>query len=92
MTATPIPDTVTLCVSFRVVRRGGRKKTQLPDGTTQLRRTDNALVNAMARAFRWKRMLVSGKLATISPDLCPRCAKTTMVALGRKAERRWQAT
>ena len=64
--ATPIPDTVTLQVPFRVVKHGGRKEVQLPDGATQPRRTDNALVKALARAFRWKRMLESGEFTTIA--------------------------
>ena len=63
---TPIPDTVTLHVPFRLVRRGGRKEMQLPEGAGQSRRTDNALVKALARAFRWKRMLESGEFASIS--------------------------
>ena len=62
----PIPETVTLHVPFRVVKRGGRKEMQLPDGATQPRRTDNTLVKALARAFRWKRMLESGEFATIA--------------------------
>jgi len=61
-----IPETVTLHVPFRVVKRGGRKEMQMPEGATQPRRTDNALVKALARAFRWKRMLESGEFATIS--------------------------
>ena len=64
--ATPIPDTVTLHVPFRVVKRGGRKEMQMPDGAVQPRRTDNTLVKALARAFRWKRMLESGEFATIA--------------------------
>ncbi len=62
----PTPETVTLHVPFRVVKRGGRKEMQLPDGTTKSRRTDNTLVKALARAFRWKRMLESGEFATIA--------------------------
>ena len=62
----PIPETVTLHVPFRVVKRGGRKEMQLPEGATQPRRTDSALVKALARAFRWKRMLESGEFATIA--------------------------
>ncbi len=62
----PIPETVTLHVPFRVVKRGGRKEMQLPDGAVQPRRTDNTLVKALARAFRWKRMLESGEFATIA--------------------------
>ena len=62
----PIPETVTLHVPFRVVKRGGRKEMQMPEGATQPRRTDNTLVKALARAFRWKRMLESGEFATIA--------------------------
>ncbi|MCA9644516.1 MAG: LacI family transcriptional regulator [Myxococcales bacterium] len=62
----PIPDTVMLHVPFRIVKRGGRKEMQLPEGATQPRRTDSTLVKALARAFRWKRMLESGEFATIA--------------------------
>jgi len=62
----PIPDTVTLHVPFRVMKRGGRKEMQLPEGATQVRRTDSTLVKALARAFRWKRMLESGEFTSIS--------------------------
>jgi len=63
---TPIPDTVTLHVPFRVVKRGGRKEMQLPEGVKQPRRTDNTLVKALARGFRWKWMLESGDFTTIN--------------------------
>lgn len=62
----PVPDTVTLHVPFRIVKRGGRKEMQLPEGVAHSRRTDNTLVKALARAFRWKRMLESGEFATIA--------------------------
>ncbi|MFN3644870.1 MAG: hypothetical protein ACK4TB_18330, partial [Gemmobacter sp.] len=62
----PIPDTVTLHVPFRIVKRGGRKEMQLPHGAAQPCKADNTLVKAMARAFRWKRMLESGECTTIS--------------------------
>jgi hypothetical protein len=39
---------------------------QMPDGASQPQRTDNTLVKALARAFRWKRMLESGEFATIA--------------------------
>jgi hypothetical protein len=61
-----IPETVTLHVPFRIVKRGGRKEMQLPEGATQPRRSDNTLVKALARAFRWKRLLESGEFATIA--------------------------
>lgn len=62
----PIPETVTLRVPFRLVKRGGRKEMQLPDGVQPVRKADNTLVKALARAFRWKRLLESGKYATIA--------------------------
>jgi hypothetical protein len=62
----PIPDTVTLHVPFRVLKRGGRKEMQMPESATQPRRTDNTLVKPLARAFRWRRMLESGEFATIA--------------------------
>lgn len=37
---------------------------QLSEGATQSRRANNTLANALARAFRLKRMLESGKFAT----------------------------
>ena len=63
---TPIPDTITIHVPFRVVKRGGRKEMVLPEGAAQARKPDNTLVKALARAFRWKRMLESGEFASIS--------------------------
>ena len=63
---TPIPETVTLHVPFRVVKRGGRKEMQMPDGAAPPRRTDSTIIKALARAFRWKRMLDSGEFATIA--------------------------
>lgn len=62
----PIPETVTLHVPFRVVKRGGRKEMQLPDGASSQRKMDNTLVKALARAFRWKQLLESGDFATIA--------------------------
>lgn len=64
--ATSIPDTMTIHVPFRVVKRGGRKEMVLPEGAAQARMPDNTLVKALARAFRWKRMLESGEFASIS--------------------------
>lgn len=60
------PETVTIHIPFRVMKRGGRKEMHLPEGATHTRRTDNTLVKALARAFRWKRMLESGEFATIA--------------------------
>lgn len=60
------PDTMTLHVPFRIVKRGGRKEMLLPQNASNQRaRVDSALVKALARAFRWQRMLESGDFATI---------------------------
>lgn len=64
--ATSVPEAVTIHVPLRIVKRGGRKEMQLPEGASQTRRTDSALVKALARAFRWKRMLESGEFMSIS--------------------------
>lgn len=64
--ATPMPETVTLLVPFRFVKRGGRKEMLMPDSAAQPRQTDNTLIKALARAFRWKRMLDSGEYAAIA--------------------------
>lgn len=64
--ASQVPETVTLHVPFRLVRRGGRKEMQLPEGHTPPRKPDSALIKALARAFRWKRMLDTGQFATIA--------------------------
>ena len=64
--ATPIPETVTIHVPFRIIKRGGRKEMLLPADAPIQRRPDDALVKALARAFRWKRMLDSGDFSTIA--------------------------
>jgi hypothetical protein len=37
-----------------------------PSASTQRARVDNTLVKALARAFRWKRLLDSGEFATMA--------------------------
>lgn len=64
--ATPIPETVTIHVPFRIIKRGGRKEILLPADAPIQRRPDDALLKALARAFRWKRMLDSGDFSTIA--------------------------
>jgi len=64
--AKPVPETVTVHIPFRLVKRGGRKEMQMPDGASGHSKMDNTLVKALARAFRWKRMLESGEFATIT--------------------------
>ncbi len=62
----PIHETMELRVPFRIVKRGGRKEMQLPEGAYQPRLAGTTSVKALARAFRWKRMLESGEFATIT--------------------------
>ena len=87
--ATPMPDVITIQVPFRVVKRGGRKEMRLPDSAAQPSRTDNTLVKALARAFRWKRMLDSGEFTTIgelaeregiAPSYMTRVLRLTLLA------------
>lgn len=62
-----IPENFTVHVPFRIQKRGGRKVMMMPIGTATARQTvDNTMIKALARAFRWKRMLESGEFATIA--------------------------
>ncbi len=61
-----VPATITVHVPIQFVRRGGRKEMQMPEGAALPRQADSTLVKALARAFRWKRMLESGEFATIA--------------------------
>jgi hypothetical protein len=68
---------VTVRVPLTIHRRGGRKMIISPDGVAMSAggrtpadiadtRGDPALVKALARAFRWKRMLDDGRYGSIS--------------------------
>jgi hypothetical protein len=49
-------------------RRGGRKLDLVTDGTKKPvlnRRIDNTMVKAIARAFRWRKLLETGVVATL---------------------------
>jgi hypothetical protein len=64
-------QTVTVRVAISIRKRGGRKLVLAPDGTPDTgpairRRIDNAMVKAVARAFRWREMLENGTHATIA--------------------------
>lgn len=53
-------------IPIKLRKRGGRKEMVLPADFSSPQRTDNTLVKALARAFRWKRMLESGEFVTIA--------------------------
>jgi hypothetical protein len=62
--------TVTVRVPIAIRRRGERKLVLAPDGAEVTaapvtRLVDNAMVKAIARAFRWREMLEDGTYATI---------------------------
>jgi hypothetical protein len=63
--------TVTVRVPISIRKRGGRKVVLAPDGTeydrSRLRcqQADNAMVKALARAFRWRQLLEDGTYTTI---------------------------
>jgi hypothetical protein len=66
---------VTVSVPLTIRRRGGRKQIIGPDGAVVRQgecgagaipvRGDPALIKALARAFRWRRMLEDGRYASI---------------------------
>jgi hypothetical protein len=55
-------ETITVHIPITFRKRGGRKLVVTPDGAEwALRpRVDNAMVKALARAFRWRRMMDEG--------------------------------
>ena len=62
------PGVVAIKVPFAVRKRGGRKLVLAPDGAPvppAAPHIDSTLVKAIARAFRWQKMLETGKYATI---------------------------
>ena len=83
-------ETLTITVPFAIRKRGGRKLIELPTGAASVRQvTDNTMVKALARAFRWKRMSESGEFATvgdlaakegIAPSYMTRIMRMTLLA------------
>ena len=64
------PDrrTVTVCVPLAIRSRGGRKQVVAPEGAPAWApprpQIDSTLVKALARAFRWRRLLEDGAYAS----------------------------
>lgn len=86
-------QTATVVVPFTIRRRGGRKLILTPDGSiaqpTQRARPDSALLKALARGFRWKKMLQEGNYQTfeeianaenINPSYVSRLLRLTLLA------------
>jgi hypothetical protein len=66
-------DTVTVRVPLAIRKRGGRKVVVAPDGSVLptaprhvTTNADPALLKALGRAFRWKRLLDDGTNASVS--------------------------
>jgi hypothetical protein len=60
---------VTVTVPFTIRKRGGRKLVITPDGVAAVAapraQVDSALLKALARGFRWRKLLETGDFATI---------------------------
>tara|TARA_Y100000294_G_scaffold157166_1_gene158566 strand:+ start:400 stop:810 length:411 start_codon:yes stop_codon:yes gene_type:complete len=61
--------TLTVRVSMAFAKRGGRKLVIMPDGVSTVAssrpRVDTAMVKALARAFRWRKLLETGVYGTV---------------------------
>ena len=59
--------TITVHIPMTFRKRGGRKLVVMPDGASWAPRprVDNAMVKALARAFRWRKMLDTGVHGTL---------------------------
>jgi hypothetical protein len=61
--------TLTVHVPLALRKRGGRKQVVSPEGTSwgaPRPRVDNTMVKAIARAHRWKRLMESGRFASVT--------------------------
>ena len=86
--------TVTVRVPISISRRGGRKLVLAPDGADVIaapvtRHIDNAMVKAIARGFRWRKLLETGVYGTIeeiaaaekiNPSYVSRVLRLTLLA------------
>ena len=90
---TDVSTCVTVTVPFSIRKRGGRKLVITPDGTTgtpmQRARVDSALLKALARGFRWRKLLETGDFTTIeeiaeaeniNPSYVSRVLRMTLLA------------
>ncbi|MEI7600968.1 MAG: hypothetical protein WCJ41_16820 [Aestuariivirga sp.] len=86
-------QTVTVTVPFAIRKRGGRTLVITPDGMaaapTPRSRVDSALLKALARGFRWQKMLREGDYQTleeiadaekINPSYVSRLLRMTLLA------------
>jgi hypothetical protein len=89
----PAPgEVVRVHVPFSIRKRGGRKLVVVPAGAeavSERLRVDNAMVKALARAFRWRKLLETGAYGTIeelaaaekiNPSYVSRILRLTLLA------------
>ena len=88
-------QTVTVTVPFAIRKRGGRKLVITPDGVTAApaprANVDSALLKALARGFRWRKLLETGDFSTIeeiadaeniNPSYVSRVLRMTLAGAG----------
>jgi hypothetical protein len=75
-------ETITVHIPLVFRKRGGRNRVVTPDGAewAPRPRVDNAMVKALARAFRWRRMLDEGVHATLEDLACAKGVHATYVS------------
>ena len=86
-------QTVTIEVPFTIRKRGGRKQVITPDGasawTSSRARIDSTMIKAIARGFRWRKLLETGVYGTIeeiaaaekiNPSYVSRVLRLTLLA------------
>ena len=84
---------ITVRVPMAFAKRGGRKLVISPDGVSTVAATrpcvDNTMVKALARAFRWRKLLETGVFVTveeiadaekINPSYVSRVLRLTLLA------------
>ena len=84
-------ETITVHIPLTFRKRGGRKLVVTPDGAewAPRPRVDNAMIKALARAFRWRTMLDAGVYGTledlargkgVGPSYVSRVLRLTLLA------------
>ena len=86
-------QTVTVEVPFTIRKRGGRKQVITPDGASAWvsprTRIDSTMIKAIARGFRWRKLLETGVYGTIeeiakaeqiNPSYVSRLLRMTLLA------------
>lgn len=88
----PSTNTITISIPIKMRKRGGRKLVLAPDGANWAPagpKVDSTLVKALARAFRWRKLLETGAYATIdelatakriNPSYVSRLLRLTLLA------------